>query len=51
MEPQYMIVGQAAGVAAAMSIKAKTPVQKVDIQALQKNLREHGAILHMEQAE
>jgi hypothetical protein len=49
MEPQYMIVGQAAGVAAAMAIKADMPVQKVGVTELQKNLREHGAILHLDQ--
>jgi len=50
MEPQYMIVGQAAGVAASMAVKAKTSVQKIDISVLQKNLAEHSAILHLNQA-
>lgn len=51
MEPQYMIVGQAAGVAASMAIKSKVPVQNVDVAGLQKNLVEHGAILHLAQAD
>jgi hypothetical protein len=50
MEPQYMIVGQAAGVAAALAIRSKTAVQDVSIPALQQNLRAHGAILHFDQA-
>ncbi|MDE1175740.1 MAG: FAD-dependent oxidoreductase [Edaphobacter sp.] len=50
MEPQYMIVGQAAGVAAAMAVHAKIPVQKISVAELQKNLNEHGAILHLDQA-
>jgi hypothetical protein len=49
MEPQYMIIGQAAGVAAALSIKAGTSVQKVDVSKLQNRLRVKGAILHLAQ--
>lgn len=49
MEPQYMIVGQAAGVAAAMAAKSGEPVQKVSVAELQKRLRDHGAILHLDQ--
>lgn len=51
MEPQYMIIGQAAGVAAAMAIKTHEPVQKIDVAKLQKLLRDHGAILHVDQEE
>jgi hypothetical protein len=51
MEPQYMIIGQAAGVAAAMAIKTHETVQKVDVAKLQKLLRDHGAILHVDQEE
>lgn len=47
MEPQYMMIGQAAGVAAALAISAKTPVQDIPIGDLQAKLREHGAILHI----
>jgi hypothetical protein len=47
MEPQYMIIGQAAGVAAALAIRSHTSVQAVAIPDLQQKLREHGAILHL----
>jgi hypothetical protein len=47
MEPQYMIVGQAAGVAAALAVRNRTPIQDVSIPELQRILREHGAILHL----
>jgi hypothetical protein len=47
MEPQYMIIGQAAGVAAALAIRSHTSVQDVAIPDLQQKLREHGAILHL----
>jgi hypothetical protein len=48
MEPQYMIIGQAAGVAASLAIREKTSVQDIDIEKLQEKLREQGAILHLE---
>jgi FAD dependent oxidoreductase len=44
MEPQYMIIGHAAGVAAAMAIKGSIPVQKVDVGELQKTLKAEGAV-------
>jgi hypothetical protein len=47
MEPQYMIIGQAAGVAAALAIQKHTSIQDVGIPDLQQKLREHGAILHL----
>jgi len=47
MEPQYMIIGQAAGVAAALAVRSGSAVQSVPIPELQKKLREHGAVLHM----
>jgi hypothetical protein len=49
MEPQYMIVGHAAGVAAAMAVKSKVPVQKVDIARLQATLTQQEQILSMEE--
>lgn len=49
MEPQYMIIGQAAGVAGALAIKNGEAVQKISVMELQRRLREHGAILHLEQ--
>jgi hypothetical protein len=45
MEPQYMIIGQAAGVAAKMAIDAKRPVQEIDTAALVKKLRSQGAVM------
>ncbi len=45
MEPQYMIIGQAAGVAAKMAIDAKADVQDVDVPALQGKLRATHAVL------
>jgi hypothetical protein len=45
MEPQYMILGQAAGVAAKMAIDRKTAVQEIDSSALTRHLREQGAVM------
>src|ERR1035438_6947011 len=45
MEPQYMILGQAAGVAAAMAIRGRVAVQDIDTTTLTRTLVEHGAIL------
>jgi len=45
MEPVYMIIGQASGVAAAMAIKEKAPVHDIDIQVLRAKLKRQGAIL------
>ncbi len=49
MEPQYMMIGQAAGVAAALAIAKHSPVQEISIADLQARLRKHGAILHLSQ--
>jgi hypothetical protein len=48
MEPQYMIAGQAAGVAAAMAVAAGVPVHHVNIPALQQRLKEQQQILPLE---
>jgi hypothetical protein len=47
MEPQYMLIGQASGVAAALAIAEDKPVQDISIADLQAKLKEHGAILHI----
>ncbi|MBS1813919.1 MAG: FAD-dependent oxidoreductase [Acidobacteria bacterium] len=49
MEPQYMILGQAAGTAAAIAVETKKAVQDVSVSALQKNLHEHGAVLSLDE--
>lgn len=47
LEPQYMILGQAAGVAAAMAVKSGSAVQDVDVPTLQARLRQLGALIDM----
>ncbi|MEN6605244.1 MAG: FAD-dependent oxidoreductase [Bryobacteraceae bacterium] len=44
MEPQYMILGHAAGVAAAMAVKNASAVQDTDVAELQKILKSEGAV-------
>ena len=44
MEPQYMIAGHAAGVAASLAIGARGVVQDVDVAALQAKLRAQRAV-------
>ncbi len=45
MEPQYMIIGQAAGIAAKMALDRGVPVQDVDVDALRATLRAQRAML------
>ena len=45
MEPQYMILGEAAGLAAWMSIQENTSVQDVSVRELQQRLRDRGGVL------
>jgi hypothetical protein len=49
MEPQYMIMGQSAGVAAALAVKKGLPLHKLSLAPLQKKLKELGQILSLEQ--
>ena len=48
MEPVYMILGQASGVAAALAIDDRTDVQKVAIDKLQAKLKAQQAVLSPE---
>ena len=50
MEPVYMALGQAAGVAASMTLKAESSVQTVNVAALQARLREQKAVLELKGA-
>lgn len=44
MEPQYMILGHAAGVAIAMAAQGNQAVQQIPVPELQKRLRAEGAV-------
>lgn len=45
MEPQYMILGHAAGLAAVHALRSETSVQRINVQALQLQLRAQGQVL------
>lgn len=45
MEPQYLMLGEAAGVAASLAAAADRPVQRVDVPTLRRRLLERGAVL------
>jgi hypothetical protein len=47
MEPQYMMIGQAAGDTAWLSLKSGVAVDRISVPELQKVLHEQGAILHL----
>ncbi len=47
MEPQYMVMGHAAGIAAAMAAKNSKPVHKIDIDVLQHKLKEQNQVLSL----
>jgi hypothetical protein len=44
MEPTFMVLGQAAGTAAAMAAESGRPVQEIDVPALQSKLKAAGQI-------
>lgn len=44
MEPQYMIIGQAAGVAAKLAVARRVAVQRIDTEALRARLRAQRAV-------
>ena len=50
MEPQYMIIGQASGLAAAAAVRSGKPVQDTDVIWLQRRLREGKSVLNMSEA-
>jgi hypothetical protein len=45
LEHQYMIMGEAAGVAAALALKTRSPVQEVDTSALAAKLVGYGGVV------
>ena len=47
MEPVYMALGHAAGVASVLAMKAHAPVQDIDVAFLQTKLREQNAVLEL----
>lgn len=51
MEPQYMIMGQAAGVAAGLALHGDTAVQDISVKELQAKLHAQKAILSFEDVE
>lgn len=51
MEPQYMMLGQAAGVAAKLAIDGKVAVQMIDHRAISERLRRLGAVFEWKKPE
>jgi hypothetical protein len=47
MEPQYMILGHSAGIAAALAVQSSVPVHKIDIVKLQRRLSDQKQILSL----
>jgi hypothetical protein len=51
MEPQYMIIGQAAGVVASLAIQKGIAVQDISVPTLQQKLHERKAVLNLDDAD
>lgn len=51
MEPQYMILGHAAGVASALAVTSDVAVHRVDLEQLQERLKVQGQILSLEESQ
>ena len=51
MEPQYMMIGHAAGIAAKMAIDKKQAIQDVDVSALKARLISQGAVMEWVKAQ
>jgi hypothetical protein len=49
MEPQYMVLGHASGIAASMAVEFNRPVQKIDIYQLQEKLKKQEQILSLQE--
>ena len=49
MEPQYMIMGQSAGIAAALAVESNRFVQLIDIYTLQDKLRSQNQVLSLKE--
>jgi hypothetical protein len=47
LEPQWMILGESCGVAAAMALKANSAVQDVNVSVLQQTLRSMGQLIDL----
>jgi hypothetical protein len=47
MEPVYMALGHAAGLAAGMAAKTQQPIQGIDIQSLRRQLRDQKAVIEL----
>lgn len=47
MEPNYMIAGHSAGTAAALAVKNKTQIHRIDLKMLQQELHRQGQILSL----
>jgi len=45
MEPQWMILGEAAGIAAAQALRQKTPLHHLDIKSLTSELHKNSSVL------